>query len=175
MTSILKIDEISTSSPNIRLKLNGMPQGYVYSTSQVSSNVRTAVGTAVEGILFSGNFIKTRDDSFILATSTVFGDGYFSGNCGVGMRLGGIYWDHGSAYQYDGSWSSTAQTTIIVGTGYWTIPLPAGTYNMGFGWRTADGNANNRPFNNLNPNNQVSGEGRNQQMESRIIIYEIAG
>ena len=79
-------------------------------------------------------------------------------------------WDYGVAYQYDGAWSSTIQTTIIVGHSYWT-GVTAGAHTIGFGWKTADAGASNRPFNILNPNSTE--ESRNQQMVSTIILYEI--
>jgi hypothetical protein len=79
-------------------------------------------------------------------------------------------WDYGMAYQYDGAWSSVNQTTIVFGQAQWTS-VAAGSHTMSFGWNTRDGNTNNRPFNNLNPNS--SDDSRNQQMVSRIVVYEV--
>jgi hypothetical protein len=121
-------------------------------------------------IAFSGSFTKILSNSIIIATSTVLGNGFSSGNCGVGLRLNNT-WDFGSGYQYDGQWTQAHQTTIVISTGRWT-GVAAGVHTMGWGWLPANG-TNNRPFDFLNPNT-ASGEPRNQQMTSSIVIYEVA-
>jgi hypothetical protein len=123
------------------------------------------VGTHVA---FSGTFNKLRSDTSIVAHSTVFGAGYWSGNCGVGMRLDNT-WDHGVAYQYDGLYSQTFQTTIVIGTSRWT-GFAAGTRTINWGWNRL-GTSVDRPFIWINPNS--SDDGRNQQMISSMIVYEV--
>jgi hypothetical protein len=140
----------------------------------VSSNSRTSVSTSNRTTIFSGTFTKLRADTVLRATSTVFGAGYFSGNCGVGLSLdfgtANERWDYGMAYQYDGAWSSTQQTTMVFGQCQWT-GVSAGSHTVAFGWNTADGSTNNRPFSILNPNS--SDDVRNNQMVSRIVVYEV--
>ena len=170
MAAILSVDRIQSRDGVSKLLLENMPSGYVLASTIIRSSTRTAVSTAAESVIFSGSFTKQRADTNLAATCTVFGAGYYSGNCGVGMRIDSSNWDYGVAYQYDGAWSSTIQTTIIVGHSYWT-GVTAGAHTIGFGWKTADAGASNRPFNILNPNSTE--ESRNQQMVSTIILYEI--
>jgi hypothetical protein len=149
---------------------SGMP----LAINVISSATRTAVGTSNRTTIITGTFTKLRADTVIRATSTVFGCQYFSGNCGVGLVLdfgtANERWDYGMAYQYDGAWSSTQQTTMVFGQAQWT-GVAAGSHTMSFGWNTADGGTNNRPFSILNPNS--SDDPRNNQMVSRIVVYEV--
>lgn len=126
-------------------------------------------GSYVETNL-GGTFTKVRSDTVIIATSTVFGAGFSAGNCGVGLRMNASSWDHGMAYQYDGQWSTTQQTTPIIGTHRWT-GLAAGNHTVYWGWNVVGGGAN-KPFNFLNPDN--NDDVRNYQMISSIIVYEVA-
>jgi len=169
MPSILCVDKIQSRDGVTKLLLENMPSGYVLASTIIRSSTRTSVSTAAQSIIFSGSFTKQRADTNLAATCTVFGSTYYSGNCGVGMRIDASNWDHGCAYQYDGQYGTT-QTTIIIGQSYWT-GVSAGAHTIGFGWRTADGGADNRPFAFLNPNSTE--DARNQQMSSTIILYEI--
>jgi hypothetical protein len=144
------------------------PSGSIIGVSVVRNSTRTSMPTTNTHIAFSGTFNKILSSSIIIATSTVFGAPFQSGNCGVGMRLNST-WDFGCAYQYDGAWGSS-QTTIIVGTGRWT-DVPAGTNTMNWGWQTVNGSASDKPFSWLNPNS--NDDARNQQKVSSIIIYEV--
>jgi len=149
--------------------MNNMLPGSILSVNVIRNNVRTAVGLSPSTILVSGTIKKLRSDTVIRATCTVFGDAFQSGNCGVGMRCNGI-WDHGVAYQYDGAWGAF-QTTIVFGTSEWSN-ISAGNTIIEWGWRSLTGSAE-RPFQNINPNNQVPSEPRNQQMISSIVVYEV--
>jgi len=144
------------------------PAGHIIQSFVIQNGTRVAVSTSAESTLFGDNFTKLRSDTDIFATCTVYGAGYNAGNCGVGMKLNSI-WQFGCGYQYDGAWSATTQTTIIIGTGYWSTP-PAGASSIYFGWKPANGGAN-RPFNYFNPN--TSEEARNQQFISSIVVYEV--
>jgi hypothetical protein len=156
------------------LSVEGAPTGMPLAINVVSSNVRTSVGTSNRTTIFSGTFTKLRADTVIRATSTVFGCQYFSGNCGVGLVLdfgtANERWDYGMAYQYDGAWSSTQQTTMVFGQCQWT-GVSVGSHTIAFGWNAADGSTNNRPFSILNPNS--SDDVRHNQIVSRIVVYEV--
>ena len=167
MTSVIQSDVIQPVGAYVQVK--DRHPGSVVASYVIRSSTRTAVSTSNTGILFSGSFTKLLSETKIIAKCTVFGDGYASGNCGVGMRLDST-WDYGCAYQYDGAWGQY-QTTIITGQGYWDT-ISAGSHTMAFGWNNIDGTSSDRPFVYLNPNNQVTSEPRNQQMVSSIIVYE---
>jgi hypothetical protein len=156
------------------LSIDGAPTGMPLAINVISSATRTSPSTSNRTTIITGTFTKLRSDTVIRATSTVFGAGYYSGNCGVGLVLdfgtATERWDYGMAYQYDGAWSATQQTTIVFGQAQWTS-VAAGSHTMSFGWNVADGGTGNRPFNILNPNS--SDDVRNNQMVSRIVVYEV--
>jgi hypothetical protein len=141
--------------------------GAIIAVSAVRSATRTSMPLANSYTGFSGTFTKKRSDTIIIASATVFGANFSSGNCGVGLFIDGT-WDHGAGYQYDGAWP-TSQTTVISATGRWT-GISSGTHTMGFGWQHANGDTG-RPFVYLNPHS--SDDPRNQQMKSSIIVYEV--
>lgn len=171
MASILRTDQID-SSPGRKTDFYGVPNGFVVGTGIIQNSVRTSMTNSVsEYIAFSGTYTKIRSDTYILATCTVFGSAFSSGNLGVGMRLNGI-WDHGSAYQYDGLWTRDIQTTVVMGTAYWNIPIPAGNCTIGWGWRPINGATSERVFDFLNPASTPA-DARVQQMTSSILVYEI--
>ena len=167
---------LTSFSDLVATKLTGalpasvVPSGGVIAMSTVRSSTRTSMPTTSNYVAFSGSFTKQRTDSVIIATSTVFGNSFNSGNCGVGLKLDST-WDFGSSYQYDGAWSGPLQTTIVIGTGRWE-GFAAGSHTMGWGWSPADG-SNQQPFAFLNPNT-ASGELRNNQLISSIVIFEVA-
>ena len=169
---VLMSSTSSLSSANLTgaLPASVVPSGGVIAMSTVRSSTRTSMPTTSNYVAFSGSFTKQRTDSVIIATSTVFGNGFSAGNCGVGLRLDST-WDFGSAYQYDGAWSQVDQITIVVGTGRWE-GFAAGSHTMGWGWFPAN-NAANKPFDFLNPN-AANGELRNNQVISSIVIFEVA-
>ena len=174
MPGILKVNSIQLAPGSSVMTLNNMQPGFILSSTAIRNSTRTALSLSSYSIIFSGSFTKLRADSTLIATCNVFGDGYNSGNCGVGMQIdSSANWDYGCHYQYDGSWSSTAQTTTISGQCQWT-GISAGSHTIGFGWKCANGSATDRPFQNVNPNSSTSAEPRNQQMVSTIIVYEIA-
>ena len=160
----------NTSYLTIENANTGMP----LAINVISSNTRTSISTSNKLTLFSGTFTKLRNDTVLRATSTVFGAGYYSGNCGVGLVLdfgtANERWDYGMAYQYDGAWSASQQTTMVFGQTQWT-GVSSGSHTISFGFNTADGGSGNRPFNILNPNS--SDDVRNNQMVSRIVVYEV--
>jgi hypothetical protein len=147
------------------------PSGSIIAVNIIRATGRTAVSNATTGTLFSGTFTKQRADSNILAWSTVFGNGYASGNVGLGLKLGSTHDYGGCQYNYDGSWSQALQTTICNGHGYWT-GFAAGTQTISCGWVMYSG-SNERPFDYLN-NSDACGDGRVQTMTSSIVVYEIA-
>ena len=169
---VLMSSTSSLSSANLTgaLPASVVPSGGVIAMSTVRSSTRTSMPSTSNYVAFSGSFIKQRADSVIIATSTVFGNSFNSGNCGVGLKLDST-WDFGSSYQYDGAWSGPLQTTIVIGTGRWE-GFAAGSHTMGWGWFPAN-NAANKPFDFLNPN-AANGELRNNQVISSIVIFEVA-
>jgi len=143
----------------------------------IENSTRTVWGNFSNGqVFFSGNFTKRLASTKLIATTTSFWAGYYSGNAGMGLKLvanSTDYWRYGVGFQYDGAWSSNNQTTIVVGQSSWD-GIPAGTHTMGLGQNAADGGANNKPGYCMNPNSNTSyGESRNQQFVSSIIIYEV--
>jgi len=174
MPSALKVIEIKDLNDNILLNNGALtnnvkfPAGHIIQSFVIQNGTRSSISASSEATLFGNNFTKLRSDTDIFATCTVYGSGYSSGNCGVGMKLNST-WQFGCGYQYDGSWSSTQQTTIIIGSGYWSTP-PVGTTSIYFGWKTAN-SSNERPFNYFNPN--ASEDARNQQHISSIVVYEV--
>ena len=143
----------------------------------IENSTRTVWGNHSNGqVFFSGNFTKRLASTKLIATTTSFWAGYYSGNAGMGLKLvadSTDYWRYGVGYQYDGAWSANNQTTIVVGQGSWD-GIPAGTHTMGLGQNAANGGANEKPGYCMNPNsNTTYGEARNQQFVSSIIIYEV--
>ncbi len=145
------------------------PSGHIVSNIMIRDSVQKSVSDSNTGKLFGSNFEKKRHDTDIFATCTVFGAYYYSGNCGVGLCLNG-QWDHGVAYQYDGQWNRDDQTTIVVGSCLWSN-VQKGDCRIDFGWKTYNGSSGDKPFLYLNPNHER--DGRNQQMSSSIIVYEV--
>ena len=172
MALTLAVDQIQPLSTSY-VSWEGVPTGMLLAINVISSATRTALSNAANVTAFGGTFTKLRSDTILRATCTVFGAGYYSGNCGVGLVLdygtSNVRWDYGCAYQYDGAWSSTAQTTMVMGHHQWSS-VSAGSHTMSFGWNPADGTTSNKPFGYLNPNS--SDDSRNNQMVSRIVIYE---
>ena len=164
---------VSLESVNIQSSVNlsnaTFPDGHIIQSFVIQNGTRSTVSNSAESTLFGDTFTKLRSDTDIFTTCTVFGCDYESGNCGVGMKLNST-WQFGCGYQYDGAWSGTIQTTIIIGTGYWSTP-PIGSTTIYFGWKPANGAAN-RPFAIFNPNT-TNGEARNQQFISSIVVYEV--
>ena len=174
MPGILKVDSIQLAPGSSVMTLNNMQPGFILSSTAIRNGTRAALSLSSYTVIFSGTFTKLRADSTIFATCNVFGDGFYSGNCGVGMQIDSTSnWDYGCHYQYDGSWSGTIQTTTISGQCQWT-GISAGSHTIGFGWKCANGSATDRPFTNINPNTIGGSETRNQQMVSSIFVYEIA-
>lgn len=173
MPLTLAADIIQPASANF-ISFVGAPTGFPLAINVISNGVRTSVGTNGNYQLFSGTFTKLRSDTVLRASATVFGAGYSSGNCGVGLVLDfgtpSVNWDFGMAYQYDGAWSSTQQTTMVFGQCQWSS-IPSGSHTIGFGWKPASGGTGERPFVTLNPN--ASDDSRNNQMVSRIVVYEV--
>ena len=172
--SRLKVNTIQLAPGSTAMTMNNMQLGYILSSTAIRNSTRAALSISAYSIIFSGSFTKLRADSTIFATCNVFGDGFYSGNCGVGMQIdSGSNWDYGCHYQYDGGWGAY-QTTTISGQCQWT-GISAGSHTIGFGWRTFNlSSATDRPFTNFNPNNTTPSETRNQQMVSSIFVYEIA-
>lgn len=173
MPGILKVNTIQLAPGSTVMTMNNMQSGYILSSTTIRNSTRSALSITSYSVIFSGTFTKLRADTTIFATCNVFGDGFYSGNCGVGMQIdSSSNWDYGCNYQYDGSWGPY-QTTTISGQCQWT-GISAGSHTIGFGWKCANGSATDRPFINFNPNNTVTSESRNQQMVSSIFVYEIA-
>tara|TARA_B100002019_G_C21247609_1_gene589284 strand:- start:1171 stop:1737 length:567 start_codon:yes stop_codon:yes gene_type:complete len=156
--------------PSVNLSNATFPSGHIIQSFVIQNGTRSTVSTSGEATLFGDTFTKLRSDTDIFTTCTVFGCDYESGNCGVGMKLNST-WHFGCGYQYDGAWSGTIQTTIIIGTGYWSTP-PIGSTTIYFGWKPVNGSTGERPFAIFNPNT-TNGEARNQQFISSIVVYEV--
>jgi hypothetical protein len=176
MPLTLAVDQIQPASASY-VSWEGVPTGMPLAINVISYSTRTALSTnAASGSIaaFGEYFTKLRSDTVLRATCTVFGAGFYSGNCGVGLVLdygtANERWDYGLAYQYDGAWVSSQQTTILMGHSQWT-GVSAGRHIMSFGWKPADGGAGNKPFNYICPNS--SDDARNNQMVSRIVVYEV--
>lgn len=171
MSGTIEVNTIRRDPSVTNLTFNNVQPGFIISTTKIRSNTRTALSLAAIATMFSGTFIKLRSDSLIIATATIFGDGFNSGNCGVCLKIDNGSPNYGLVYQYDGGWGAF-QTTTISGQCQFS-GIGAGTRTISAGWHTFNGSASDRPFANLNPNNAVSGEPRNQQMVSSIIVYEV--
>ena len=150
------------------LDVNRAYSGAIIGVSAIRSATRTSMPNVNAYTAFDGTFNKKRSDTVIIATATVFGVGFSSGNCGVGLFID-TTWDYGAGYQYDGAWSDALQTQAVPATGRWT-GVSTGVHTVGFGWKHFNGDTG-RPFNMLNPNS--SDDPRNQQMISSIIVYEV--
>ena len=171
MARILTADVIQTTDGR---RLNTTyPSGTVISSTVIRNGTRTSLSLSALSTLFSGthNKILGASQSYLLVRATVFGAGYYSGNCGVGCYVDSTNnWNYGASYQYDGSWSATNQITTIIGyhifKGY-----DAGVRTIGFGWKCANGSTTDRPFNNFNPNS--SDDPRLNQVISTMYVQEI--
>jgi len=172
MSGIIEVNTIRRDPTVTNLTFSNVSSGFIISSTKIRSATRTALSLAAIATMFSGTFTKLRSDTVIIATATIFGDGYNSGNCGVCLKIDGGAPNYGLVYQYDGSWSATDQTTTMSGQCQFT-GIAAGTRTISAGWHTFNGSSNDRPFNNLNPSNATGGETRNQQMVSSIIVYEV--
>ena len=182
MPLTLAVDQIQPVSAGSKyLDWQGVPTGMPVAINVISYNIRTGLSNGANVTVVGGSFTKLRNDTTIRATCTVFGAGFYSGNCGVGLvidygsvntyGLPNARWDFGLAYQYDGAWISAQQTTLIMGHCQWT-GISAGAHTMSFGWNPADNTSSNKPFSYLCPN--TNDDVRNQQMVSRIVVYEVA-
>ena len=170
MSGIIEVNTLRRDPAVTNISINS--PGFILSTTKIRSNTRTAVSLAAIATLFSGTFVKLRSDTIIIATATIFGEAFNSGNCGVCLKIDGGTPNYGLQYQYDGGWSSTIQTTTISGQCQFT-GIAAGTRTISAGWHTFNGSASDRPFGFLNPSPSTPGETRNQQMVSSIIVYEV--
>ena len=170
MSGIIEVNTLRRDPAVTNIAINS--PGFILSSTMIRSNTRTAISAAGIGTLFSGTFTKLRSDTVIIATTTIFGEAFSAGNCGVCLKIDGGTPNYGLQYQYDGSWSSTIQTTTISGQCQFT-GIAAGTRTMSAGWHTINNEAGNRPFGFLNPSPSTPGETRNQQMVSSIIVYEV--
>lgn len=171
MPGILKVNSIQLAPGSTVMTMNNMQPGFIVSSTAIRNGTRTAVSLGATGTLFSGTFTKLRADTTIIATCNIFGDGFNSGQCGTYLRIDSGTPDFSIGYQYDGQWGAY-QTTTISGQCQFT-GVSAGSHTITAGWATQNGTTGDRPFNNLNPNNAVTSETRNQQMVSSIFVYEI--
>lgn len=171
MSGTIEVNTIRRDPAVTNLTFSNVPAGFIISSATIRSNTRTAISLAAIGTLFSGTFTKLRSDTVIIATATIFGEAFNSGNCGVCLKIDGGTPNYGLCYQYDGSWGAF-QTTTISGQCQFT-GIAAGTRTISAGWHTFNGSASDRPFGFLNPNSSTPSEPRNRQMVSSIIVYEV--
>jgi hypothetical protein len=171
MSGTIEVNTIRRDPAATNLTFSNVPAGFIISSTTIRSNTRTAISLAAIGTLFSGTFTKLRSDTVIIATTTIFGEAFNSGNCGVCLKIDGGTPNYGLCYQYDGGWGAF-QTTTISGQCQFT-GIAAGTRTISAGWHTFNGSASDRPFGFLNPNSSTPSESRNQQMVSSIIVYEV--
>ena len=149
------------------------PSGTIVSMTTIRNNSRTSVGGQGSNFptgykLWSGSFTKLRNDTDIYAYSHQMFQGWYSGNCSVGMNMdnSNSLWDYGHSYQYDGNYGpATIQPT---GCSRWT-GLAAGSHTIYFGWNARSGT--NTPGTIWNPNNNE--DNRDQQIVSSMIVYEV--
>jgi hypothetical protein len=170
MSGILEVNTIRRDPAVTNIAINS--PGFILSSTTIRSNTRTALSLAAIATMFSGTFVKLRSDSIIIATATIFGEAFNSGNCGVCLKIDGGTPNYGLQYQYDGGWGAF-QTTTISGQCQFT-GIAAGTRTISAGCHTFNGSASDRPFGFLNPNSSTPSESRNQQMVSSIIVYEVS-
>jgi hypothetical protein len=169
MARILTIDTIETQSGGV-LSSN-WPSGMIIGSKIIRNGTRTSVSLGSGATtLFSGTYTKilSGSESKLIIRSSVFGAQYSSGNCGTAHIVNGSY-VYGVAYQYDGQWSSTQQTTVCWGQTEHT-GVAAGSVTVGWGWNPIGGGAE-RPFAIFNPNS--SDDVRNTQMISSIFVQEV--
>lgn len=178
MAGILKVDTIQTVSGSGNIIIDGsigqisptsLPAGSVINSGQIRYSTRAGLSSTNVSTYFSGNVTKISSSSKIIATCTVFGADYHSGNCGFGMHFNGV-WDFGCGYQYDSGWTDGSQVTIANGTSVWT-GVNAGTYTLGVGHKHYNGDTG-KFCGIINPNS--SDESRNRQHISTINWYEVA-
>ena len=146
--------------------------GKVLNLTTFSHSSELAIGSFNSYIVtqLGGTFAKISATSSIVATCTIYGNSFESGNCGVGLVVDSSIWDHGVGYQYDGAWSLASQTQIVIGSCNFGV-LSQGSHTINFGWRHANGDVG-RPFVYLSPNSRS--DSRNRQFVSRILVYEVA-
>jgi hypothetical protein len=179
MPLTLAVDQIQPASAGSKyLDWQGVPTGMPIAINVITYGTRTSLSgnEAYKGkVLFGDYFTKLRNDTILRATTTVFGASFSAGNCGVGavidFNTANEQWDFGTGYQYDGAWTQSQQMTLITGHHQWT-GIRAGRHLMSYGWYPAGNNSGNLPFNIFCPNN--NDDGRNQQTQSRIVIFEVA-
>lgn len=169
MARILTVDRLETVSGSGTLTSN-WPSGMIIGAKLIRSSTRTSVSGSSPQTLFSGVYTKILGSSVskLIIRSSVFGAGYSSGNCGTAHIVNGSY-AYGVAYQYDGQWSDTNQTTVCWGQTEHT-GIAAGSVTVGWGWNPIGGGAE-RPFKIFNPNS--SDDVRNNQMSSSIFVQEV--
>jgi hypothetical protein len=172
MPGILKVNSIQLAPGSTVMTMNNMQPGFILSSTAIRNSTRTALSNGATGTLFSGTFTKLRADTTIIATCNIFGEAFYSGQCGTYLRIDSSLYDFSVGYQYDGQWGAY-QTTTISGQCQWT-GVSAGSHTMTAGWACQDGSASDKPFGYMNPNSSTPSETRNQQMVSSIFIYEIA-
>jgi hypothetical protein len=169
MARILTVDTIETQSGG-NLSSN-WPSGMIIGSKLIRNATRTSVSNGSGATtLFSGTYTKILGGSAskLIIRSSVFGTQFSSGNCGTGHVVNGD-WVYGVAYQYDGQWSSTQQTTVCWGQTEHT-GVSSGSVTVGWGWNPIGGGAE-RPFAIFNPNN--SDDSRNVQKSSCIFVQEV--
>ena len=168
MARILTVDKIETQSGSVLT--SNWPSGMIIGAKLIRSSTRTSISTGSPITLFSGTYVKILGGSAskLIIRSSVFGAGFSSGNCGTGHVVNGD-WAYGVAYQYDGAWSDTSQTTVCWGQTEHT-GVASGNVTVGWGWNPIGGGAE-RPFKIFNPNS--SDDVRNQQMSSSIFVQEV--
>ncbi len=164
----------SITAANMASSGSWAPSGTIISITPIRSSSRTSVSGQGSNFptgykLWSGSFTKLRADTDIYVYSHQMFQGWYSGNCAVGLNMdnSNSLWDYGHGYQYDGNYGpATIQPT---GCSRWT-GLSAGSHTVYFGWNPNGGGANT-PGNIWNPNNNE--DNRDQQRVSSMIVYEV--
>ena len=169
MAAILTADRIQTVSGSA-LSTN-WPSGMIIGSKCIRNGTRTAMPTTNAYAPLSGTYTKIlgSTQSKLVCRLTAFYAGYNSGSCGAYIACDSTK-HYGTGYQYDGSWSSTQQTTVVFGQAEFT-GIAAGNRTISHGWNTANGSTSDKIGNYFNPNS--NDDSRNQQMISSITVFEV--
>lgn len=180
--STVQADYVLPATNGLPLILQNMPPGYIVASHVIREDRPIALNSydnafsTTPSYIFGGSFRKYRSDTELVATFNGFACGFNEGNAGVGLVLDKNRWDYGCAYQYDGQWDGTNQTTLVFGTGYWAASAAAaGTHTIHFGQNYANVGTGSHFCANFNATHPQNGITDNRLMGyiSTIHVYEV--
>jgi hypothetical protein len=180
--STIQADYVMPANLSLPLMLQNMPPGYIVSSHVIREDRTIALNSynnafsTTPAYIFGGTIKKYRSDTDLVATFNGFACGFNEGNGGLGLVLNKNEWDYGVAYQYDGQWDGTNQTTLVLGSGYWPASLAAaGNHTIHFGQNYASVSTGSHfcaNFNAIHPQNGIT-DNRLMGYTSTIHVYEI--